>query len=171
MCHALTVALQAFEGAVIVVSHDRHLLRNTVDDFLLIADGKAIIFDGDLDDYSRWLIGQRKNDKKTISNNNDSASNKKEQRQQTAGIRKKLNPINNSIKKIEQQMAKTDLTMKKIESELSNSSIYETEHKDKLQQLLQDQVTVSKEKDQQEETWLELNDELENLQQSLNSTD
>jgi ATP-binding cassette subfamily F protein 3 len=150
MCHALTVALQAFEGAVIVVSHDRHLLRNTVDDFLLIADGKAIIFDGDLDDYSRWLIGQRKNDKKTISNNNDSASNKKEQRQQTAGIRKKLNPINNSIKKIEQQMAKTDLTMKKIETELSNSSIYETEHKDKLQQQLQDQVNVSKEKDHQQ---------------------
>ena len=59
MRHALTVALQGFEGAVILVSHDRHLLRNTVDDYLLVADGKLTAFDGDLDDYHRWLQRQR----------------------------------------------------------------------------------------------------------------
>ena len=171
MCHALTVALQAFEGAVIVVSHDRHLLRNTVDEFLLIANGKAVIFDGDLDDYSRWLIGQRKNDNKINSNDSAGVNSKKEQRQQAAEIRKKLNPINNAIKKIEQQMAKTDTALTKIETALGDSDLYEAENKDKLQQLLKDQVKVKQEKDQQEEKWLALNDELETLEESLASSD
>src|SRR5690606_27303995 len=59
MRHALTMALQEFEGAVIVVSHDRHLLRNTVNEFLLVADGKVNEFDGDLEDYYQWMQQQK----------------------------------------------------------------------------------------------------------------
>ncbi len=55
MRSALTLALQAFEGAVLVVSHDRHLLTSTVDDYVLVADGKVQAFDGDLDDYAQWM--------------------------------------------------------------------------------------------------------------------
>lgn len=169
MCHALTVALQAFEGAVIVVSHDRHLLRNTVDQFLLVAHGKAELFEGDLDDYSRWLITQRKVDSTNSDNNTNSSGkvDKKVQRQQAAEVRKKLGPINNAIKKIEQQMAKTDQQLKTIETALGDNSLYEADNKDKLQQLLQDQVKIVQQKDQQEEDWLELNGELESLHQSL----
>ena len=169
MCHALTVALQAFEGAVIVVSHDRHLLRNTVDQFLLVAHGKAEPFEGDLDDYSRWLTTQSKVDSSNSDNNTNGYGkvDKKVQRQQAAVVRKKLGPINNAIKKIEQQMAKTDQQLKTIETALGDNSLYEADNKDKLQQLLRDQAKLVQQKDQQEEDWLKLNDELEGLHQSL----
>ena len=61
MCHALTVALQEFEGAVVVVSHDRHLLRNTVEELMLVSDGRVREFDGDLQDYSNWLLSEARN--------------------------------------------------------------------------------------------------------------
>ncbi|MEE8058543.1 MAG: ATP-binding cassette domain-containing protein [Pseudomonadales bacterium] len=173
MCHALTIALQGFEGAVIVVSHDRHLLRNTVDQFLLIAHGKADNFDGDLDDYSRWLIEQRKisvsgQAQGTITGDNK-AGNKKQQRQQAAELRKKLNPINNAIEKTEQQMARNDQALAAIERKLGNSTLYEETNKDKLQTILQDQGKLKQEKNQQEERWFELNDELESLQHQTES--
>lgn len=169
MCHALTIALQAFEGAVIVVSHDRHLLRNTVDEFLLIADGKATPFDGDLDDYSRWLMSQRKASTETNAGNGDKAagSTKKLQRQQAAELRKKLNPINNAIKKAEQQMAHIDLGLSDIEKQLLDSELYEPNKKDQLQKLLQQQADLKKQKDQQEELWFDLNEQLEDLQATL----
>ena len=169
MCHALTVALQAFAGAVIVISHDRHLLRNTVDQFLLVANGKADLFEGDLDDYGRWLISQRKADSSVIDNSKNQAEkvDKKIQRQQAAQVRKKLNPINNAIKKIEQQIAKTDQQLATIETALGDNSLYQDDNKDKLEQLLQDQAKLVQQKNQQEEQWLELNDDLESLQQSL----
>ena len=165
MCHALTVALQAFEGAVIVVSHDRHLLRNTVDEFLLIADGKATPFDGDLDDYSRWLLDQRKNAAAPEKTNTGKTDNKKEQRQSAAELRKKLQPINNAIKKIETAMEKTDKALVEIEAALGESSLYEAEQKDKLQKLLLQQGELRQEKDQQEMAWFELQGELEVLQE------
>jgi ATP-binding cassette subfamily F protein 3 len=171
MCHALTVALQGFEGAVIVVSHDRHLLRNTVDQFLLIAHGKAEVFDGDLDDYSRWLLAQRKSADKGDGNKSgiDGADSKKGQRQQSAEIRKKLNPINNAIKKIEQEMAKTDNSLDAIETELGEGTLYEESNKEKLQTLLQNQGQLKQEKDRQEMRWFELHEELESLQNDVSS--
>ena len=175
MCHSLTVALQAFEGAVIVVSHDRHLLRNTVDEFLLIADGKATPFDGDLDDYSRWLMSQRKlnsaatDDKADNAVTSSSTGSKKEQRQLAAELRKKLNPINNAIKKAEQQITTIDKDLAIVESKLADSDIYEASNKENLQQLLQEQAALAKGKVQLEDHWLELNDSLESLQKELES--
>lgn len=170
MCHALTVALQAFEGAVIVISHDRHLLRNTVDEFLLIAEGKAAPFDDDLEAYSRWIMEQRKLanqlEKAPVNTNNAEASqsNKKEQRQLAAETRKKLKPITNAIKKIEQQMEKLDTKLSNIENELADSSLYDDSNKKKLQQLLLEQGETKQAHEQAEEQWLELNHELEELQ-------
>ncbi len=166
MCHALTVALQGFEGAVVVVSHDRHLLRNTVDQFYLIHDGKAEIFDGDLDDYSHWLLEQRKTDKSSSQEKatDDKGASKKEQRQQTAELRKKFKPITNAIKKLELQMATNDKKLTAIEEQLGDSALYEDANKTKLQDLLQQQVKHTQEKDQQEEQWFELTEELETLQ-------
>jgi ATP-binding cassette subfamily F protein 3 len=169
MCHALTMALQAFEGAVIVVSHDRHLLRNTVDQFLLISGGMAQPYDGDLDDYSRWLISQRKQDITTATSepNSPEKSGKKELRQQAAETRKKLNPISNAIKKIEQKMMKTDQLLKDIETSLGDNDLYDPSNKDKLQQLLRQQGSLKLEKDQDEERWFELTEEFESLQNEL----
>ena len=171
MCHALTVALQAFEGAVIVVSHDRHLLRNTVDQFLLIADGKAEVFDDDLDAYSRWIIAQRKeaNSQPATEKNysTDTTSNKKEQRQLAAELRKKLNPITNAIKKIERDISTHEKKLATIEATLSDSSLYEEENKAKLQKLLIDQGEARQAHEQAEEQWLDLNQQLEELQEQL----
>ena len=167
MCHALTVALQGFEGAVIIVSHDRHLLRNTVDQFLLVAQGRAEIFDGDLDDYSHWLLEQRKLSKDSPTGSAPAAGNKKEQRQQNAELRKKLSPISNAIKKIEQQIAKTEQSLETVESELGNSDLYDETNKNKLQTLLQDQGKLKRLKEEQEERWFELSDDLELLQAEI----
>lgn len=171
MCHALTMALQAFEGAVIVVSHDRHLLRNTVDQFLLISGGKAQAYDGDLDDYSRWLISQRKQDAATVTTgpNSTGKSGKKELRQQAAEIRKQLNPISNAIKKIEQKITKSDQLLKELENSLGDNDLYDSGNKDKLQQLLRQQGNLKLEKDQDEERWFELTEEFESLQSELAS--
>lgn len=166
MCHALTVALQAFEGAVIVVSHDRHLLRNTVDQFLLVADGRASIYDGDLNDYSQWLMSRSKNVKAVDPSHNtgiDSAANKKEQRQQAANQRQKLNPLRNAIKKIEQEMAKTQLSLEQLETSLTDGSLYEADNKQQLQALLQQQGQLRAVKETQEERWFELTEEIEAL--------
>jgi len=169
MCHALTVALQGFEGAVVVVSHDRHLLRNTVDQFLLIADGRAEPFDGDLEDYSRWLLEQRKNTREQLSDSNSSEqpSSKKEQRQQTAELRKKLNPINNAIKKVEAQLATTEAALKDSEAALADSSLYTEANKVALTQQLEQQRLLSQRREEYEEQWFNLLDELESLQSAL----
>ncbi|MGK0498494.1 MAG: ATP-binding cassette subfamily F protein 3 [Oceanicoccus sp.] len=166
MCHALTIALQAFEGAVIVVSHDRHLLRNTVDEFLLIANGKAELFDGDMDDYSRWLMAQPK-DSHAAGDDKDKAGSRKEQRQQAAELRKQLNPINNAIRKVEQQMAKTETALNDAEHKLADSDLYLEKNKNELQKLLQQQSLLKQNHQQQEEQWFALNDQLETLQKSL----
>lgn len=184
MCHALTVALQGFEGAVIVVSHDRHLLRNTVDQFLLVADGRAQPFDGDLDDYSRWLLESKRTEKKSPDKHDTgiearadtpsvtpkqstSAANRKEQRQQAADIRKQLNPINNAIKNTEKDIANTDKKLASIEQDLADSDLYESNNKDKLQALLKQQGQLRLSKETLEERWLELSDEAEALQVQL----
>jgi len=170
MCHALTIALQSFEGAVIVVSHDRHLLRNTVDQFLLITGGRAENFEGDLDDYNRWLISQRKSDKNSsgpsIPKNGDKLS-KKEQRRQTADIRKKLNPINNAIKKIEKQIEVADQSLAEIETGLARDALYQDDNKDQLQRLMEEQISYKQGKALYEEKWLELIDERESLEALL----
>lgn len=178
MCHALTVALQEFEGAVIVVSHDRHLLRNTVDQFLLVADGRAQAFEGDLDDYSRWLLESKRAEKKTTGKpmaaatpttekESVSAASKKEQRQQAADIRKQLNPINNAIKKTEKDITSTDNKLASIEQDLTDSDLYAASNKDKLQTLLKQQGQLRQSKEILEERWLELNDAAEALQDQL----
>jgi ATP-binding cassette subfamily F protein 3 len=168
MCHALTIALQGFEGAVIVVSHDRHLLRNTVDEFLLIANGKATPFDGDLDDYSRWLIAQRKvGNTSGDDSSTDKTNLKKQQRQQAAEIRKQLNPINNAIKKTEQKIANIDKELQQVETSLTDADLYDANNKKQLQQFLQQQASLAKDKEQLEEYWFELQDQLETLQAGM----
>lgn len=168
MCHALTMALQNFEGAMVIVSHDRHLLRNTVDQFLLVSDGKVEQFDDDLNAYSRWILEQRKQQKQdekqsTDTNDNDKAVNKKEQRQQAAEKRATLKPLTQKLKKAEQLIAKLEPKLADIEEQLSDTSLYDAERKDELQKLLQEQGQLKSKLEQAEEQWFELSQELEEL--------
>ena len=168
MCHALTVALQSFEGAVIVVSHDRHLLRNTVDQFLLVAHGAVEPFDDDLDAYSRWIMAQNKQNKRKPSpqeNANQPSLNKKEQRQQAAETRKKISPLKNSIKKLERKIETLEKELNIIEEKLSDSTLYEEENKEQLQKVLMQQGELKQDHSNTEEEWMSLNEQLDQLNQ------
>ena len=164
MRQALTMALQDFEGAVIIVSHDRHLLRNTVNEFLLVADGKVSEFDGDLDDYYKWLLQQRQTQnaaEEKYTPDNDNKVDKKAQRQQSAAQRQQLKPLTNKLKTLENQMEKLQSKLGDIETKLGDSSIYDDKNKANLQQLLLDQAKTQQQLDETEESWLLVSEEIE----------
>ncbi len=164
MRHALTMALQDFEGAVIIVSHDRHLLRNTVNEFLLVADGKVSEFDGDLEDYYKWLLQERQAQaaaEEKYTPDNENKVDKKAQRQQSAAQRQQLKPLTNKLKNLESQMDKYQTKLADIETQLGDSSIYDDKNKANLQQLLLDQAKVQQQLDEAEENWLMISEEIE----------
>ena len=167
MRQALTMALQDFEGAVIVVSHDRHLLRNTVDEWLLVADGQVAPFDGTLDDYHRWLTEHNRNRHSSSTPSpaqpKPAAVDKKAQRQQLAGRREELKPLTQRLKKLETQMERLAAQLAQVEAQLADTSLYEEGEKDRLQALLQSQAELRWQVDQAEEQWLEAQEALESL--------
>jgi ATP-binding cassette subfamily F protein 3 len=177
---ALTMALAQFEGTLVLVSHDRHLLRATTDQFIIVADGKLQPFDGDLDDYKEWLF-QTKLGKGTdtlpapsqpkvaaassapAAAPVDSKEQKRleaEERQRLAALRK---PIENRVKRLEEQMAKLNAKKAEIDAQLLDPVIYEAENKDKLKTLVADQAFATRDLEQLESEWLELQEQLEGL--------
>ncbi|WP_370981574.1 ATP-binding cassette domain-containing protein [Agaribacterium sp. ZY112] len=164
--HALTIALQAYEGAIVLVSHDRHLLKNTVDQFMLVDSGKANLFDGDLDDYARWLQ-QDKTESDSSEPSFESKNAKKEKRQNAAALRKKLQPLNNKIKKLEKQIAEKSEKLQQVEERLADSAVYDDANKDELKTLLQKQAELKSSVDDLEAEWFELSEELEEAQAEL----
>jgi len=171
MCHALTMALQGFSGAMILVSHDRHLLRNSVDEFLLVAEGQVKTFDGDLDEYQQWVLKSKRDNttSKTEQNTNTPKIDRKEQRRLAAELRQQLKPVTTKISKVEKEIAKNEKELSKIENTLLDTTIYDDTNKKKLQELLQRQGTLRQESKVFEEEWLALHEQLENLEQSLQS--
>ncbi|MBP0049626.1 ATP-binding cassette domain-containing protein [Marinobacterium sp. AK62] len=172
--HALTLALQGFEGALILVSHDRHLLRNTVDQFLLVHDGQIEEFKGDLEDYHRWLAQQRRDDQareKPVVRDDAarslSAAERKEQKRQQAEQRARLRPLRQAVEKLEKQMEKLQSQQSEIETALADTELYDDSRKDELKQWLQRQAEVSRDLDAVEADWLEQQEALETLEQSL----
>ncbi len=175
MRHAISLALQDFEGAVILVSHDRHLLRTVSDRLFLVADAKVSEFNGDLDDYRRWLKDHDKVTKAKCETESQSTTgaviqssslNKKELRQARAKTRERTQPLTNRIKKLESQLDEVTMKQKKIHDQLADSCLYEDENKKQLKQLLLDQAELGKQHNDIEELWLIANEELENLQQT-----
>lgn len=166
MRHALTVALQDFEGAIIVVSHDRHLLKNTVEQFVLVDSGKVEAFDGTLEDYQNWLSNKPEDAKQQDSEvglNSNVKADKKEQRQAAAAQRQKLQPLRNKLKKIETSMDKLQGKIDPIEERLGEADLYNSENSDLLAELIKTQGQLKQEFEQQEEQWMELSEELEEL--------
>ncbi|WP_286695185.1 ATP-binding cassette domain-containing protein [Spongiibacter sp. UBA1325] len=164
MCHALTSALQEFEGAVIVVSHDRHLLRNTVDELLLVDNGSVSPFDGSLDDYRQWLLSRnRELGDKPQSASTAPVVDKKKARQDAAAKRAKLAPLNNEIKKLERTLQKVAEQLQAIEAQLADTSLYDEANKQQLKTLLAEQARLQTGNNTAEEAWLELQEQLEAL--------
>ncbi|WP_198264868.1 ATP-binding cassette domain-containing protein [sulfur-oxidizing endosymbiont of Gigantopelta aegis] len=176
MRHAISLALQEFEGAMVIVSHDRHLLRSVTDEFYLVANKKVNVFKGDLEDYRNWVSEQKKLESQVASNslgqdenstnhsNNSSSKSlisKKEQKRLDAEKRKQLQPLRNKLSKLEKSMDQLSHEKEQLESFLTAPEIYEDANKEKLKDLLQQQLKVTQSLDETEEQWMELSEELE----------
>ncbi|NOT85053.1 MAG: ATP-binding cassette domain-containing protein, partial [Methylococcaceae bacterium] len=121
MRHALNVALQDFQGALVVVSHDRHLLRTVTDQFLLVGNGKIQPFDGDLEDYRALMTEQRNQaiteDPAAYSDALDTSVSRKDQRKQEAERRQRLKPWLDAVKKAELQVEKNHKLQQQLEQQ------------------------------------------------------
>ncbi|HLT04248.1 MAG TPA: ATP-binding cassette domain-containing protein [Pseudomonas sp.] len=165
---ALTLALQEFDGAVLVVSHDRHLLKSTTDQFLLVADGRVREFDGDLDDYARWLVDYRARQQPvTVAAPNGERTDKRAQRQAAAALRQQLAPHKREAEKLEKQLGEVQDKLAAIEARLADPRLYEAARKDELKQQLAEQSALKAREAQLEEAWLTCLETLEALQAEL----
>jgi ATP-binding cassette subfamily F protein 3 len=160
MVHALTRAMQEYEGALILVSHDRHLLNNTVDQFLLIRNGKVDFYEGSLDDYEK-LITEKQPDSPAAETRTAAPAGKREQRQQAAQRRSELKPLRDRLKKLEQQMDKLQKQLADTESALADPALYEEGCKEQLSALLLRQGEVKGQLQAAEEDWLQVSEALE----------
>ncbi len=164
MRHALTVALQDFAGAVIVISHDRHLLRNTVDDFLLVHNGCVEPFDGTLEDYQRWLYQEQKSQSAADKAASEPTIDRKEQRRQAAAQREQIKPLTQALKKAEKAMEEAEKHLAALEVQLSDTTLYNDDKKDQLLPLLDKQSEWQSRQQEAEEQWLELTEAIETAQ-------
>ncbi|MFW5926808.1 MAG: ATP-binding cassette domain-containing protein, partial [Wenzhouxiangella sp.] len=155
MRHALTVALQGFEGAVVTVSHDRHLLRNTVENYWLVENGTVARFDGDLDDYRNRLA--REPGESAGGKNAASTDGRTRQRRRRADIK----PLKNRVDRLNRDLEKASRALETVEAELAEPSIYEPDNHDRLQQLLARQAELRQRTGELESAWLEAAELLE----------
>ena len=146
---------------MVIVSHDRHLLRTVTDTLVLVDDGKAQPFDGDLDDYRRWVQEQSKAQETKPETASASAPSKKEQRQRAAERRRQLQPLRNQVGKLEKRMEQLTAENQALQGQLAESSLYEAHNKDRLNQLLEQQACVARELEDVEAKWLAASEELE----------
>ena len=171
---ALTVALAQFEGTLVLVSHDRHLLRATTDEFLIVADGGLKPFDGDLDDYRDWLFktklakpearaSQPPTQAETPRDNVD----RKEQKRQEAEARQRLSaqrkPIEARIRRLEELMERLNTRKRGLDAQLADPAIYAEARKETLKQALFEQAQVTRELEELEAEWLEQQAALETV--------
>ncbi|SDH06715.1 ATP-binding cassette, subfamily F, member 3 [Pseudomonas benzenivorans] len=166
---ALSMALQEFSGAVVVVSHDRHLLKSTTDEFLLVADGRVQPFDGDLEDYARWLVDYRARQAPAASaaESNLDKTDKRAQRQAAAALRQQLAPHKREADKLEKELGQLHEKLAAVELRLGDSALYEAARKDELRDLLAEQAKLKSREADLEERWLHALEILEALQAEL----
>jgi ATP-binding cassette subfamily F protein 3 len=171
MRQALTEALQEFPGAILLVSHDRHLLNSTVDEFYLVADNQIVEFDGDLAAYYDWLqkrqLAGRQQDKAN-ANINVEKVDKKEERRKSAELRQQLRPLRKLIEKHEKAVHKAQEKLDLISEQMADGELYDIANKDKLQALLSDEAKWKKELEENEEAWFEAQESLEEAESSIN---
>lgn len=169
---ALTLALQEFSGAVVVVSHDRHLLKSTTDEFLLVADGRIQEFDGDLEDYARWLVDFRARQAPSApAAPAGDKTDKRAQRQAAAALRQQLAPHKREADKLEKELGKVHEQLAELEQRLGDSALYEASRKDELRDLLARQATLKARESELEESWLMALETLEELQRQLEASE
>lgn len=173
MRHALTMALQSYEGAMVIVSHDRHLLRLTCSDYYLVNKGSVSSFEGDLDDYHQWLIDAAKEAKSeaNASCNQDMATaskagiDKKLQKRLEAELRQKLSPLKKQQLTLEKQQQTLNQRLAELESHLALPDLYDASNKTKLTEIIKERTCLTQSLEDSEMTWLELQEAIDLIEQ------
>ena len=168
MRHALTLALQSFQGALIVVSHDRSLLEATTDSFLLIEQGRLKTFDGDLEDYRRYRLAQENAAAPAASSQ---SQNRKDTKRVEAQIRQEKarlgKPLQQKISQAEKEIAALTEIQTACEAFLAQEDAYSDANKTKLQQTLAQLAETKVKLEKQEENWLAWQEELEQINHAV----
>ncbi len=169
MRQALTEALIEFEGALVVVSHDRHLLRSSTDDLYLVHDSKVEPFDGDLEDYQQWLSDVQKQESQPAEgakDNANSAQARKDQKRREAELRTQTQPLRKEITRLEKEMEKLNAQLATVEEKLGDSGLYDQTRKAELTECLQVQAKTKSSLEECEMAWLEAQEQLEGMLQA-----
>jgi ATP-binding cassette, subfamily F, member 3 len=165
MVHALTRALQEYGGALLLVSHDRHLLNNTVDRFIVIRNGRVEFFDGSLDDYEKQVMDGGIGGAAPMSAQAQAAvkttNERKEQRREGARSREESKPLRDKVRKLEQQLEREHRKLSEMEQALADPTLYEETNKGWLAKLLHEQVELKRRLAATEEEWLQTTEALE----------
>ncbi|MGY5955118.1 ABC transporter ATP-binding protein [Kosakonia sp. BK9b] len=169
MRQALTEALIEFEGALVVVSHDRHLIRSTTDDLYLVHDGKVEPFAGDLEDYQQWLSDVQKQESQpadaAAKDSGNSAQARKDQKRREAELRTQTQPLRKEITRLEKEMEKLNAQLAQAEEKLGDSGLYDQSRKAELTTCLQQQAAAKAGLEECEMAWLEAHEQLEAMLQ------
>ena len=165
MRQALSVALIEYTGALVVISHDRHLLRSVCDELLIVHDGIVDRFNRSLDDYPTWLKEQEEKAEQATAKWQEAPAksvNKKQQRQEQAQRRQRLKPLYDKVRDVEKELAVQRAGLTDLDTRLADESIYaDPGRKDELTQLVQDQAAAKSGIESLEWEWLEASEKLE----------
>jgi len=156
------VALAQFEGTLVLVSHDQHLLRATTEQLLIVRDGRLQPFDRDLDDYRDWLLGRgapARPEQAPAAPRTEAGISRRSERREAAEIRQRQSavrkPLESRLKRLEAQLEKASARKAEIDARLADRAVYESGDKEALKGLLLDQAYVARELEQLEAAWLE----------------
>jgi len=172
MRHALNIALQGFEGAMVLVSHDRFLLSSVCEDFYLVDSGAVEPFSGDLDDYRDWILKQQAAEKARANSEAKEESqpseskperkvDKKEEKRRAAEFRQKIAPLKKAIEKHEKAMEKCASLLAELEATMADTGLYSDDRKSELMLLLDKQATLTQQLEEEEMAWLDAQEEIE----------
>ncbi len=161
MRQALTEALMSFDGALVVISHDRHLIRSVTNDLYLVHDGLVEPFTGDLDDYQQWLTDLPYRQHQIPVAEQDKISTKKDQKRRNIELRNKTQPLRKQVLVLEKQMEKLQAELTTIEGNLNDAALYSIPRKADLMACLQQQMHLKTELEITEANWLDAQTQLE----------
>ena len=167
MRHALATALNSFSGALVLVSHDRHLLRLASDSLWLVADASVAPFDGDIDDYGRWFLARHGAQAPTELRSNDpTPTPRRERRRRLADERRRVAPLRREIEVLEHRLGELNDERASIESILADDAIYDEDERARLHALLVRRGKLDTEIASIESAWLEKSEQLDAMRES-----
>lgn len=161
MRQALAVALQDYAGAVVLVSHDRHLLRTVADEFYIVHQGRATPFDGDLEDYAKWLADADSAASAPAPLKVETTESRRQRKRDEAERRNRLSPLRAAIASAEGELERLASERARVQAGLEAPDIYAATAKERLDRLLQEQAHLARETEKIEGTWLESTERLE----------